>query len=166
MLNIKFFSVLRQYEQASLGRPIIEVNMDKVKELRMVGFTWTKIAGLLNISRQTLYRRLDGSGLMGYTDVSDQELDSTIETYKATHPNDGENMVTGSLRSSGIYVRRKRIRESIHRVDPSGIEERARKTIRCRRYHVESPNKVWHMDGNHKLIRWKFVIHGAVDGYF
>lgn len=21
------------------------------------------------------------------------------------------------------------------------------------------------MDGNHKLIRWKFVIHGAVDGY-
>ena len=23
----------------------------------------------------------------------------------------------------------------------------------------------WHMDGNHKLIRWKFVIHGAVDRY-
>lgn len=21
------------------------------------------------------------------------------------------------------------------------------------------------MDGNHKIIRWKFVIHGAVDGF-
>ena len=21
------------------------------------------------------------------------------------------------------------------------------------------------MDGNHKLIRWKFVIHGAIDGF-
>ena len=22
-----------------------------------------------------------------------------------------------------------------------------------------------HMDGNHKLIRWKFVIRGAIDGF-
>ena len=24
---------------------------------------------------------------------------------------------------------------------------------------------MWHLDGNHKLIRWKLVIHGAIDGY-
>ncbi|XP_068724965.1 uncharacterized protein [Montipora capricornis] len=23
----------------------------------------------------------------------------------------------------------------------------------------------WHMDGNHKLIRWRMVVHGAIDGY-
>ena len=23
-----------------------------------------------------------------------------------------------------------------------------------------------HMDGNHKLIRWNFVAHGCIDGYF
>ena len=23
----------------------------------------------------------------------------------------------------------------------------------------------WHLDGNHKIIRWGFVIHGCVDGY-
>ena len=164
-LGVKFISALRLYELASPGRPAIEVSMDRVKELRMLGFTWTKIAKLLDISRRTLHRHLDGSGLMGYSDVSDQDLDSVIESYKATHPNDGENMVSCCLRSHGIYVPRRRIRESIHRVDPSGSEERARRTIRCRMYHVESPNKVWHMDGNHKLIRWKFVIHGAVDGY-
>ena len=31
-------------------------------------------------------------------------------------------------------------------------------------YHVEAPNCL-HMDGNYKLIRWKFVVHGAIDGY-
>ena len=37
--------------------------------------------------------------------------------------------------------------------------------IRRRRYHVDAPNEVWHMDSNHKFIRWKFVIHGAVDSF-
>ena len=61
-----------------------------------------------------------------------------------------------------MCIPRRRIRESIHQVDPAGVEERAHTTIRRRRYHVDAPNDVWHMDGNHKLIRWKFVIHGAI----
>ena len=32
-------------------------------------------------------------------------------------------------------------------------------------YHVDSPNALWHLDGYHKLIRWRIVIHGAIDGY-
>ena len=27
------------------------------------------------------------------------------------------------------------------------------------------PNFIWHVDGNHKLIKWKLVVHGAMDGY-
>ena len=27
------------------------------------------------------------------------------------------------------------------------------------------PNEVWHHDGNHKLIRWRLVLHGCVDGH-
>lgn len=33
-------------------------------------------------------------------------------------------------------------------------------------YSVGEPNEVWHCDGHHKLIRWRLVIHGGVDGYF
>ena len=32
-------------------------------------------------------------------------------------------------------------------------------------YHSEGPNAVWHIDGNHKLIKWRLVIHGGIDGY-
>ena len=102
---------------------------------------------------------------MGFTDMTDEELDGIIQSYKATHPNDGEQIITGYLRSVGMCIPRRRIRESIHRVDHAGVEERAHTTIRHRRYHVDAPNEVWHMDGNHKLIRWKFVIHGAIDGF-
>lgn len=37
--------------------------------------------------------------------------------------------------------------------------------VRCRVCYAEGPNYVWHIDGNHKLIRWQLVIHGGVDGY-
>lgn len=39
-------------------------------------------------------------------------------------------------------------------------------TIQGRVYEVEAPNNVWHIDGNHKRIRWKLVIHGAIDCFF
>ena len=160
-------SILRLpgYTVNNIGRPEIEIDIEKVRELRVLGFSWTTIAERLHISRQTLYRRLEGCGMMGYTDISDHELDSLIQCYKETHPNDGEAMTIGHLRSCGVHVPRARIRGSIHRVDPSGVEERRQYTIRRRKYHVEAPNFVWHLDGNHKLIRWKFVIHGAIDGY-
>ena len=36
----------------------------------------------------------------------------------------------------------------------------------CRRvYNVPGPNYLWHIDSNHKMISWRFVIHGCVDGF-
>ena len=37
--------------------------------------------------------------------------------------------------------------------------------IRRRVYEVAGPMSMWHVDGYHKLIRWKFVIHGGIDGF-
>lgn len=51
------------------------------------------------------------------------------------------------------------------RVDPCGVEERMRNILHRRRYKVKGPNSLCHIDGNHKLIRWRIVIHGGVDGY-
>ena len=30
-------------------------------------------------------------------------------------------------------------------------------------YSVPGPNSLWHNDGLHKLIHWKFVIHACID---
>lgn len=74
-------------------------------------------------------------------------------------------MIIGHLLKAGIIVQRARIRASIHRVDPVNTALRRSVTVRRRVYHVEGPNCVWHLDTNHKLIRWRIVVHGCIDGY-
>ena len=74
-------------------------------------------------------------------------------------------MLNGHLRSRGMVVQRKRLRESIRRVDSAGVEFRRRTTTTRRVYSMPCPNFIWHVDGNHKLLRWKLVVHGAMDGY-
>lgn len=69
------------------------------------------------------------------------------------------------LRSQGIRVPRQRARDSLLHVDPTGVANRLRSTLHRRQYSVLGPNSLWHVDGYHKLIRWKIVIHGGIDGY-
>ena len=57
------------------------------------------------------------------------------------------------------------MRSSLLRVDPEGVAERRRTHLRHRVYDNPGPNYVWHIDGNHKLVRWGFLIHVAVDGF-
>ena len=65
----------------------------------------------------------------------------------------------------GIKVPRQALRDSIHRVDHENTVARQSKVVKRRVYSVEYPNSVWHMDSHHKLIRWRFITHAAVDGF-
>ena len=99
-----------------------------------------------------------------YTDISNVDLDRVIASIKQTHPNDGERMMTGHLTTCGIIVPRARMRASIHRIDPINTAIRRSVTVRRRVYNVDGPNALWDIDVNHKLIKWRFVIHGCCDG--
>src|SRR2546430_4608576 len=74
-------------------------------------------------------------------------------------------MMMGALQSEGIQITRQRLRDSIRRVDALGAVNRWINIIPRRTYKVAGPNALWHIDGHHKLIRWKFVIHAGIDGY-
>lgn len=69
------------------------------------------------------------------------------------------------MRSRGTYVKRRRLPQLIRRVDHAGVINRRTTTLIRRQYECPCPNYVWHIDGLHKLIRWKFVIHGGIDGF-
>ena len=69
----------------------------------------------------------------------------------------------GALKSKKIIVSRNQLRESVKRIDPFGGI--TRNMITRRQYKVAGLNSLWHIDGNHKLIRWKFVIHAGIDGF-
>ena len=88
-----------------------------------------------------------------------------MEDIKRSHCNSGERLVIGHLAQRNIHVPRFRVRASIHRVDPVNTALRRSIAIRRRVYHSEGPNAVWHIDGHHKLIKWRFVTHGGIDGF-
>ena len=149
----------------SPGRPRLDVCIEDILSLRSFNYSWTKVARMLNISRHTLYRRLQEYGIDtdGFTDISDSELDQLLTDVKTEHPNIGEVMLQGHLLHMGVKVPRAKLRSAIHRTDHANTIRRQSHVINHRVYSTPHPNGVWHIDGNHKLIRWRLVIHAGVD---
>ena len=60
-----------------------------------------------------------------------------------------------------------RVRESMWRVDPDGLVTRSLNLhiTHRREYSVPAPLSLCHIDGNHKLIRRRFVVHGCIDDF-
>lgn len=62
-------------------------------------------------------------------------------------------MLQGHLMERGVVVQQRRVRDTLRRTDPEGVLMRQRLGIRRRQYNVAAPLELWHIDGNHKLIR-------------
>lgn len=96
----------------------------------------------------------------GYSTISDAQLDELVEGQCTLHAWCGEKSIEGTLWCMGVHVQRRRVRDSLRRVDPFGVERCLRRTLHRRQYSVASPNALWHIDGHHKLVRWCIVTHG------
>lgn len=57
------------------------------------------------------------------------------------------------------------LRDALHIYDQFGLNERKAGRLHRKVYNVQGPNHLWHIDTNHKLIRWHFVIVGVIDGF-
>ena len=133
-----------------------------------MGYSVSQTAEACVVSRSVLYRRMQQLGI-SYRDrfyrLDNNSLDTAVTDIKLNHSNCGEVMITCHLRARGIIVQRRRVLECIYRVDPQGGDDRRCRRIRRRVYSVPCPNFIWHLNGNHKLIRWRFVVHVGIDGF-
>lgn len=67
----------------------------------------------------------------------------------------GPESVRAQLRAQGVLVQRSRVRASMIRINPGAAARRAMgQRLQRRAYRVAGPNSLWHIDGNHKLIRY------------
>lgn len=69
-------------------------------------------------------------------------------------PNCGNRQMQGHLVARGYQIQQSRIRLSQRRVDPEGAVMRQSNVIHRREYSVPRPLSLYHIDGNHKLIRY------------
>ena len=88
-----------------------------------------------------------------YDDIDDNALDQLVQ--QATNGNRliGAEGVRARLIGLGHRIQRQRVRQSLVRVDGGGAALRSAPPIQRRTYTVAGPNSMWHVDGNHKLIR-------------
>ena len=138
------------------GRPKIDIRQEQLEYLLGLGFSCPKISEVLGVSLSTIKRRMNEFGLSVtslYSIITDQELDAIVSQIKIDFPNSGYRLMQGLLLHRGHRVTQARIRDSLQRVDPEGVAIRWSTTVQRRKYMVSSPLSLWHVDGNHKLIR-------------
>ncbi|XP_029016274.1 uncharacterized protein LOC114861339 isoform X2 [Betta splendens] len=115
---------VRSYDYTSLFREYIE-------SLLAISTTRAEVAKVLGISRPTMYKLLREYNIMHkkFCNISDEELDATINEIKSKYPKIGEIMMIGHLRSKKIVVQRSRVRQSLQRIYAAGVESRRTTTI-------------------------------------
>jgi hypothetical protein len=146
------------------GRPPFYIPAETLEDLRGIGFSWQKIAQFFGVSRWTVYRRVQAYGLQNmqqFSLLSDAEIDDIVSEYLGRHGfTTGRTYLAGYLRSLGLRVQRRRVRESLTRVDPQNTALRWGIVIAHRIVIA-----LWHLDGHHSRIRWGLVVHGCIDGF-
>jgi len=147
------------------GPPQFEIPKYILQYLIHVGLHISDIAKLLSVSERTIYRRLQRYGLSveNFSDLTEEELHFHIGN--AIKEFQGENMLGQILKQKGFSVQRWRLRYAVHTLDDMGVSEKKKGRLQRRVYNVQGPNQLWHIDTNHKLIRWHFVIVGGIDGF-
>ena len=137
-------------------------------------FTVTDIAskGLLGhkVHRNTIHKFLQKRNLQTrkrFSSMPEQDFIDLIRNLANEHPNSGYREIRSLLktRTPPVKIQRDRLQKILREVDPAGVARRWATTIRRRNYHVPTANYMWHIDTHHKLIRWKLVIDGCIDGY-
>ena len=138
------------------GRPKYDLPRGQILFFIEHGFTCSRISSMLGISQSTLHRRMSEYGLSirnTYSGISESELRDLISHAHESFPNAGYRFIQGWLNQRGLRIQECRIRQLMREVDPIGVVNRFFRSIHRRTYSVCGPQALWHLDGNHKLIR-------------
>ena len=140
----------------TFGRPRYDISREQLQYLLENKFTIPQISNMVGVSQRTIHRRMNEFSLSVrayYTVISDEGLDLIVHEIQSQFPMCGNLQMLGHLHSRGLRVQQVRVRDSLRRVDPEGSMMRRLRTINRRCYRVQAPLSLWHIDGNHKLIR-------------
>ena len=102
---------------------------------------------------------------MEFCTITNEECDQQIDKITCHFPNCGKVLLKQLLAGGGIKVLLANLRESINRADRRGVQSQKIGRLHRRVCNVRAPNCLWHVDMNHKLIRWNIVIIGGIDGF-
>ncbi|KAK4687673.1 hypothetical protein P7C73_g2440, partial [Tremellales sp. Uapishka_1] len=148
------------------GRKLV-LDMELLEVLSSEGMTDHEIGHYLGCGRHTVSRRRKEAGVMKrkWTTISEDDLTAFIaRVYHLGSGREGEKGIQTGLELLGVVVPRWTVRLQLSRHFNRGVHVLRRQPVARRTYRVPWINSLWHIDGHHKLIPWKIVIHGCIDG--
>lgn len=143
-------------ENGHVGRPKFDFPREQLEVLIENHFTVPQMASMLGVSVSTVRRRMSEYNLTirsCYTQLTDHELDRIVQEIHHNFPTCGNRQLQGYLLARGLRVQQHRIRDAHRHVDPEGSVMRRLQAMHRRSYCVPAPRSLYHIDGNHKLIR-------------
>ena len=155
-VNERQFTQTEPIRDGQIGRPKFCISCDQLSMLLEHQFSVPQISELLGVSVSTVRRRMAEYNLSvsaTYASITSNELDSLVREIQTQFPMCGNRQMQGHLLARGYRIQQHRIRKAQRRVDPQGSVLRRLNAIRRRVYSVPAPLSLWHIDGNHKLIR-------------
>ena len=69
------------------------------------------------------------------------------------------------MKGRWIIIQRYQFRDGIHRVSEVYIQSRMKGRLKRRVYNIKGANHLWHINTNHKPVKWYLIIFEATDGY-
>ena len=83
---------------------------------------------MFGCSTRTVQRRMAEFDIVHnrYSDITDIQLDEMVGSIASRLPSCGIRSVQSMLRVDGVNLQRDRVRESLFRVDPLGLQQRLR----------------------------------------
>ncbi|KAK3581807.1 hypothetical protein CHS0354_028814 [Potamilus streckersoni] len=165
-----------EVEYGFLGRPAFYIPSQTLEFFIQNGFKVKEMADMLGVSKQTVERRLNQLDLkvrQMYSLLCDEELDQEVKKLTTEFPFVVYRTISAILLSQGHRVQEYRIRQAMLNVDPQGVLFRRLFITTCRvqrRTYVSGPQFLWHIDGNHKLVRierlWRELWSGCTATYY
>ena len=118
-----------------------------------------QLALKLGMHPDTLCLRIQQAGIHShhYSPITNDELDVLIHEYRCQKPNAGICYVWGWLFSHGVRVQKEWVRLALRQIDGLHQSLAYHGAIDHRVYEVTRPHSLWHLDGHHKLIRWRIA---------
>ncbi|XP_078332490.1 uncharacterized protein LOC144617444 isoform X2 [Crassostrea virginica] len=164
-------------QRTGRGRPSFEISEEILEFFLDNSFKISEMADMLCVSPSTVKRRLKEFNLNvhnTYSTISEPDLHKLVESVVKEFPEAGTKSIQSILVTKGHRLQRQRVRDAVRKVDPEGILFRrlflSVHRIQRRTYNVRAPRALWHIDGNHKLIRierlWREVWTGCTSYYY
>ena len=146
----------------------LKIDKSHLEHLLSLGFPVRRIAedGLLGkvVHHNTIHEFMKKQNMPSirerYSTQTDEEISELIRGINHHFPNSGIREVIAHLKRGNppVLLQRNRCQRLLAEIDPAGTAKRWAQVVKRRQYSVPTPNSLWHIDSNHALVRYSYIL--------